>query len=162
MLQVKHFKIEGDAGKFYLALRVPDGRTFPTIPAMIETYCSGIEVSDTKLIEGLQRKMPSTSAPPPSQVGPPVQVYRAPAQPAPAMAPVRHGNAATSAGIMCSSCPMTLLPGERFCGGCGKPATGATLVGTAAAKPSTTQSCPKCSSQVPPGSKFCEFCGAKV
>ncbi|NEN78037.1 adenylate/guanylate cyclase domain-containing protein [Nocardioides zeae] len=49
--------------------------------------------------------------------------------------------------MVCSSCASPLLPGARFCAGCGTPAPPA---------------CASCTGVLPPGARFCPACGREV
>ncbi|MFQ5478862.1 MAG: AAA family ATPase [Candidatus Binatia bacterium] len=50
-------------------------------------------------------------------------------------------------GVRCANCGKELIPGKRFCHGCGKPAT---------------TDCPRCGQSIDPGFRYCPDCGASL
>jgi YD repeat-containing protein len=61
---------------------------------------------------------------------------------------------------LCRNCGTPLVPGNRFCSGCGAPVRTAMPAAPGAPSASQTPSvCPSCGSPVKPGTKFCGDCG---
>ena len=88
----------------------------------------------------------------------PVHVSPPPPPPPPPVAP--------KAASVCPACGRALRQGARFCGGCGKPAAGASTVprprrpvAPAPASKPIGRVCAKCAAALKPGARFCSRCG---
>jgi len=104
--RVKHFKIERMGPTWKLALKVPDGMTFPNVQALVANYQSVGDFSGVKLA----MPAPKKGAKPPSARS---------ARPQSARSPAAGGAPPKAKGLFCGSCGSPYKPGERFCGSCG-------------------------------------------